>query len=320
MSDPVPAVPPVVSPPSPVILFDGKTYNVIDGPDDNSPLVQVAHDQILQPLEIDKLVRNLHRTDGLLHIAACGVAGFLNPESGKSLSAQVMGLQYKLRDKTGEMGAALLSFGEAASQMTPILKGAFKDLYGFYEADCVGRLTRCETVATSMATTAATLKGTFKGLADEAQKIAEDTTQTRDLRRKAKEAAQTRQKEIAADLAAPRSTVLVAVRDDDVVACVHVVDRGEVAYLGMFAVSPPAQGAGLGSRLMSYAEAYVVERWKVPSMEMTVIDQRLDLIAFYERRGYLVTGEKRPFPYGDERFGVPLRDDLRFAVLRKPLG
>ncbi len=126
--------------------------------------------------------------------------------------------------------------------------------------------------------------------------------------------------QVAADLAAPRSTVLVAVRDDDVVACVHVVDRGEVAYLGMFAVSPPAQGAGLGSRLMSYAEAYVVERWKVPSIEMTVIDQRLDLIAFYERRGYLATGEQRPFPYGDERFGVPLREDLRFAVLRKPLG
>ncbi len=201
MSDTVPAVPPVVSPPSPVVVFDGNTYNVIDGPDDNSPLVQVAHEQILQTLEIDKLVRNLNRTDDLLHIAACGVAGFLNPESGKSLSAQVMSLQYKLRDKTGEMGSALLSFGEAASQMIPILKGAFKDLYGFYEADCVGRLTRCEAVATSMATTAETLKGTFKGLADEAQKIAEDTTQTRDLRRKAKEAAQTRQKEIAADLA-----------------------------------------------------------------------------------------------------------------------
>ncbi|HMW53464.1 MAG TPA: hypothetical protein PKD33_15350 [Rhodocyclaceae bacterium] len=200
MSDPVPATPPVVSPPSPVIVFDTMTYNVIEGPDDSSPLVQAAHAQILQTLEIDKLVRNLNRTDDLLHIAACGVAGFLNPESGKSLSAQVMNLQYKLRDKTGEMSSALLSFGEAAGRMIPILRGAFKDLYGFYEADCVGRLTGCEAVATSMATTAENLKSTFRGLADEAQKIAEDTTQTRDLRRKAKEAAQARQKEIKADL------------------------------------------------------------------------------------------------------------------------
>ena len=52
-------------------------------------------------------------------------------------------------------------------------------------------------------------------------------------------------------------------------------------------------------------------------MEMTVIAQREDLIAWYERRGYTRTGETRPFPYGDERFGRPRRDDLVFVVLRK---
>jgi hypothetical protein len=55
-------------------------------------------------------------------------------------------------------------------------------------------------------------------------------------------------------------------------------------------------------------------------MEMTVIAQRPDLIAWYERRGYRRTGENRPFPYGDERFGRPRRDDLLFVVLEKPLG
>jgi hypothetical protein len=54
-------------------------------------------------------------------------------------------------------------------------------------------------------------------------------------------------------------------------------------------------------------------------MELTVIAQRLDLIAWYERRGYVRTGERRPFPYDDERFGIPLRPDLEFAVFRKPL-
>lgn len=52
---------------------------------------------------------------------------------------------------------------------------------------------------------------------------------------------------------------------------------------------------------------------------MTVIDIRDELIAFYERRGYVRTGTKKPFPYGDERFGIPKRDDLRFEVLEKPL-
>jgi hypothetical protein len=54
-------------------------------------------------------------------------------------------------------------------------------------------------------------------------------------------------------------------------------------------------------------------------MRMTVIDIRDELIAFYERRGYALTGIKKPFPYGDARFGVPTRQDLRFEVMEKPL-
>ena len=54
-------------------------------------------------------------------------------------------------------------------------------------------------------------------------------------------------------------------------------------------------------------------------MRMTVIDIRDELIAWYERRGYVRTGEHKPFPYGDERFGIPKRDDLRFEVLYKAL-
>jgi len=52
---------------------------------------------------------------------------------------------------------------------------------------------------------------------------------------------------------------------------------------------------------------------------MTVIRQRPELIAWYERRGYRLTGERRSFPYGDERFGQPNRDDLEFVVLEKTL-
>ncbi len=54
-------------------------------------------------------------------------------------------------------------------------------------------------------------------------------------------------------------------------------------------------------------------------MVMTVIRQRTDLIRWYERLGYRRTGETQPFPYGDERFGLPTRPDLEFVVLAKPL-
>ncbi|MEO7251643.1 MAG: GNAT family N-acetyltransferase, partial [Arenimonas sp.] len=70
---------------------------------------------------------------------------------------------------------------------------------------------------------------------------------------------------------------------------------------------------------LAEAERIVAGQWGCPTMRMTVIDVREELIAFYERRGYRRTGIKKPFPYGDARFGLPKRDDLRFEVLEKSL-
>jgi ribosomal protein S18 acetylase RimI-like enzyme len=87
----------------------------------------------------------------------------------------------------------------------------------------------------------------------------------------------------------------------------------------MFAVSPTMQGAGLGKVVMAEAERQAREAWGVREMHMTVISVRDDLIAWYERRGYRRTGQMSPFPYGDERFGIPQRADLQFELLVKPL-
>ena len=121
------------------------------------------------------------------------------------------------------------------------------------------------------------------------------------------------------DLLRPRSQVLLALSGERLLACVHVADEDGAGYLGMFSVRPDAQGSGVGKQLMIEAERYARDELGMPVMRMTVIDVREELIAFYERRGYLRTGIKKPFPYGDERFGVPKRDDLRFEVLEKPL-
>ncbi|MGW7449148.1 GNAT family N-acetyltransferase [Kitasatospora sp. NPDC054795] len=113
--------------------------------------------------------------------------------------------------------------------------------------------------------------------------------------------------------------VLLAERDGELLACCQLEQRGERAYFGMFSVRPGLQGGGIGRAVLAEAERLAVERWGVGAMEMTVIEQRVDLIAWYERRGYRRTGEFSPFPYGDERFGIPLRPDLRFAHLVKDL-
>lgn len=121
-------------------------------------------------------------------------------------------------------------------------------------------------------------------------------------------------------LADPESRLLLAVASDGaIVGCCHVRrTNATTSYFGLFAVRPDLQGAGTGSALLREGERCAVG-WGCQQMEMTVIAQRADLIAWYERRGYARTGETRPFPYGDERFGRPRRDDLVFVVLQKHL-
>jgi len=125
----------------------------------------------------------------------------------------------------------------------------------------------------------------------------------------------------------PRSTVLLLVDEEGApVACCHVAARlraegmaGDdvVGYLGMLAVDPGRQGDGTGRALLAAASRYAAEELDARVLEMTVIAQRAELVAWYERQGWERTGERRPFPYGDERFGRPRRDDLEFVVLVK---
>ncbi|MFF5445714.1 GNAT family N-acetyltransferase [Streptomyces sp. NPDC012888] len=117
----------------------------------------------------------------------------------------------------------------------------------------------------------------------------------------------------------PDSVLLVVEREGELVACCQLEHRGDHAYFGMFAVRPGLQGAGLGKEILAEAERRAGADWGAKEMRMTVINVRDELIAYYERRGYRRTGELSPFPYGDERFGKPRRDDLAFELLVKDL-
>lgn len=90
------------------------------------------------------------------------------------------------------------------------------------------------------------------------------------------------------------------------------------AYLGMLTVEPALQATGIGRRLLAAAEAWA-RGDGCTHVEMTVIRQRPELIAWYERRGYALTGEMRAFPHGDPRFGLPKTPELAFVVLEKRL-
>jgi GNAT superfamily N-acetyltransferase len=111
----------------------------------------------------------------------------------------------------------------------------------------------------------------------------------------------------------PAQRLLVAEGPAGPIGCVQVTSKGDgLAYLGLLCVDPGLQAAGLGKRLVAAAETCAVETFGAVAMEMTVIDKRAELIAFYERRGYRNSGEKRDFP-------VPLDPPLFMVVLVKEL-
>ena len=121
-------------------------------------------------------------------------------------------------------------------------------------------------------------------------------------------------------LADRRQAILVA-GDGEPAGCVHVADAGGgCGYLGMLTVDPERQAGGLGRRLIAAAEEHAFEAFGARRMELTVLKQRPELVSYYERRGYRLTGAEAPFPTSDARFGMPTRRDLAFVTLAKELG
>jgi ribosomal protein S18 acetylase RimI-like enzyme len=124
------------------------------------------------------------------------------------------------------------------------------------------------------------------------------------------------------DLAARPNGHLLTYRDDPSGALLGTVwlnpQDDDVWYLGLFTIRPELQNQQLGRTLLAAAEDFAKQRG-ARRIHMSVLHVRDTLIAWYERRGYTSTGETQPFPYGDDRFGKPLRDDLHFIILEKDI-
>lgn len=115
----------------------------------------------------------------------------------------------------------------------------------------------------------------------------------------------------------PGQHFLKAVQADGrIIGCVSLLEKGNRIYLGMLTVEPSIQGGGIGKLLMKASEDFT-QKLGIQIIEMTVISVRSELIAYYERRGYLQTGEKRPFP-NDPKFGIQ-KQPLEFIVMEKSL-
>jgi ribosomal protein S18 acetylase RimI-like enzyme len=124
------------------------------------------------------------------------------------------------------------------------------------------------------------------------------------------------------DLAAAPRAALLTLRDaadGPLLGCVWLepdADGEEAWYLGMLTIRPDQQDRKLGAALLAHGEAYAKDHG-ARRVRMTVVHLRDTLIAWYQRRGYALTGETKPFPVG-ERFGKPQRP-LEFVVLEKEI-
>lgn len=125
------------------------------------------------------------------------------------------------------------------------------------------------------------------------------------------------------DLASKPGSVLLIAREEEsrgaLMGTVWLEPKDAATwYLGLLTVRMDLQGQSLGRAFLEAGEAYAREHGAT-AIRMTVLNIREALVAWYERRGYRKTGEAVAFPYGDERFGRPLREDLEFLVLEKML-
>ena len=127
---------------------------------------------------------------------------------------------------------------------------------------------------------------------------------------------------LAKDLAANPQAVVMTLRETagaPLLGCVWLEPADAGAwYLGMLTVRPDLQDRQLGRTMLAAAEDHARGQG-AQRVRMTVIQIRDTLIAWYERRGYRLTGETRPFPLDDERFGLPQTRELEFVVLEKAL-
>jgi len=120
-------------------------------------------------------------------------------------------------------------------------------------------------------------------------------------------------------LAAPERTLIVVEIDGNLAGCTELTKQGNHAVLGMLAVRPELQGRGIGGAIIREAERICRDEWRTKEVRLQVLHMRSDILAWYDRLGYKLNGQRAPFPYGNERVGIPKRDDLEFIVLTKVL-
>lgn len=92
--------------------------------------------------------------------------------------------------------------------------------------------------------------------------------------------------------------IVVAEEDGAIIGCVHVKANGARAFISTLTVAVSRRGGGLGDYLLTAGHTRAAELG-CRVADGAIMSRRPDLVPFYLKRGYRVTGEG-PFPYPEE--------------------
>ena len=106
----------------------------------------------------------------------------------------------------------------------------------------------------------------------------------------------TSRQDIEVAMSSPNGYFLVVNQSYMLASCIYVAKEKDHAYIGFFSVHPTLQGKGFGSQVLQQAEEFAIKNMGIKKFIMFVVSQRQELIAFYERRGYLRTGRIEAYP------------------------
>jgi ribosomal protein S18 acetylase RimI-like enzyme len=121
-----------------------------------------------------------------------------------------------------------------------------------------------------------------------------------------------------AELISKSDTIILKYSEEGkILGCVELRKEKGKLYLGMLSVAPNTQGKGIGKKLLVAGENHA-KLLGVDTIIMTVISVRKELIDWYMRYGYQLTGERKPFVVPDTRWGIP-KQELEFVVLEKKI-
>ena len=117
-------------------------------------------------------------------------------------------------------------------------------------------------------------------------------------------------------LADDNSMLVMCKSAEDLLGSVHLHYSDNQVQIGMLAVDPKHQGCGIGKQLLQTAENMAQQAWPVRRFVMNVITCRLELLAYYKRRGYHRTGIIQAFPVNPVLWQAKV-GDLRLELLEK---